>query len=48
MGVAVVLMAKNKIEGTGAVIPEYAFNPEDVFAELEKRKIIIHEEISEL
>jgi len=48
MGVAAVLMAENKIEGTGAVIPEYAFDPEDVFAELKKRKIIIHEEISEL
>ncbi len=48
MGIAAILMAKNKTEGTGAVIPEYAFNPKDVFDELEKRKIFVHEEIIEL
>ena len=48
MGVAAILMAKNKIAGTGAVIPEDAFNPKDVFEELEKRRIFVHEEITEL
>ena len=48
MSVAVQLIAKGKAKDTGLLIPEYAFEPKDVFDELEKRGIYIHEEINVL
>ncbi|MGI6736441.1 MAG: saccharopine dehydrogenase family protein [Anaerovoracaceae bacterium] len=48
MSVAVQLIAHGKVKGTGLLIPEHAFDPQDVFDELEKRQIIMHEEITEL
>ena len=48
MAVAVILIAQGKVKDTGLLIPEYAFEPQDVFDELEKREIYIHEEINEL
>ena len=48
MAIAVKLIAEEKVRDTGLLIPEYAFDPKDVFDELEKREIYIHEEINEL
>lgn len=48
MAVAVKLIAEGKVKDTGLLIPEYAFDPQDVFDELAKREIYIHEEINEL
>lgn len=45
--VAVHLIAAGRARGTGAVIPERAFRPEDVFRELARREIHIHEEVSD-
>lgn len=39
------LIAKGKVKNTGVLIPENAFKPEDIFKELAKREIYIHEEI---
>ena len=48
MSVAVQLIAKGKAKDTGILIPEHAFEPEDVFEELKKRNIYIHDEITYL
>lgn len=48
MAVAVILIAKGKVKDTGLLIPEYAFEPQDVFDELAKRGLMIHEEINYL
>jgi lysine 6-dehydrogenase len=44
LGIAVGLIAKGHSHGTGVVIPERAFDPDEVFSELEKRQIMIHVE----
>ena len=46
MGIGATLIAKGKVGALGAVIPEVAFDPRDVFSELEKRKIMIHEKVT--
>jgi len=46
MAIATELIAKGKVKKTGVLIPEEAFEPTDIFQELEKRGIYIHEEIS--
>lgn len=44
MSIGVILIAQGRINcGKGAVIPEHVFNPEDVFEELAKREIHVHE-----
>jgi saccharopine dehydrogenase-like NADP-dependent oxidoreductase len=50
MSIAIQLIAKGKvIDGrTGILIPEHAFRPEDVFEELKKRDMYIHEEVTDL
>lgn len=48
MAVAVQLIAKGKVKDTGIMIPEDAFVPQDVFDELAKRGIQMHEEINYL
>ena len=48
MSIGVQLIALGRAYGTGAIMPEFAFDPEDVFSELEKRQIYIHEVINEL
>ncbi len=45
MAVGVQLIAQGKAKGCGVVIPEHAFDPADVFPELEKRGILIHERL---
>jgi len=44
MAIGVQLIARGRAHGSGVVIPEAAFDPSDVFAELEKRRIFIHQE----
>jgi hypothetical protein len=42
------LIARGRAHGHGVVTPEYAFDPVDVFAELEKRRLFIHCETRQL
>ncbi|MFE1629557.1 saccharopine dehydrogenase family protein [Brevibacillus reuszeri] len=48
MAVATEMIAKGMVKKTGVLIPEEAFEPAEVFAELEKRGILMHEEITQL
>jgi len=48
MSIGAQLILAGKANGTGAVVPELAFDPQDVFAELTRRQIHIHEEVTEL
>ncbi|MCT4644776.1 MAG: saccharopine dehydrogenase NADP-binding domain-containing protein [Carboxylicivirga sp.] len=48
VGIAVKLMMEGKAKGTGALIPEKVFNPIDLFEELKKRDIQIHESIKKI
>lgn len=48
MAIGAQLIATGKAKGTGALIPEKVFQPQDIFDELQKRNIHIHEEITEL
>jgi hypothetical protein len=45
MAIGAQLIAAGKVQATGAVAPEQAFDPELVFAELKKRSIHIHQQI---
>jgi saccharopine dehydrogenase-like NADP-dependent oxidoreductase len=42
LGIAANLIAEGRSKGTGVVIPERAFDPADIFQELQKRQILIH------
>jgi saccharopine dehydrogenase-like NADP-dependent oxidoreductase len=46
-GIAIYLMAIGKAKGTGVVVTQAAFEPQDVFNELKKRKIFVHETVNE-
>ncbi|MGA2255146.1 MAG: saccharopine dehydrogenase C-terminal domain-containing protein [Thermoguttaceae bacterium] len=48
MSIGAQLIASGKACGVGTVAPELAFNPAVVFAELEKRSIFVHEEVTTL
>ncbi|KQL45755.1 saccharopine dehydrogenase [Brevibacillus choshinensis] len=48
MAIATELIAKGEVKKTGVITPEEAFDPAIIFAELAKRQIVIHEEITEL
>jgi len=45
LAVGAALISLGKVEGAGVVMPEFAFQPGDVFSALEKRKILIHEAV---
>lgn len=47
MGIATALISGGRVERTGVVMPEFAFDPEEIFRELAKRQIIIHIDVSE-
>ena len=47
MAIAAELIAQGKVEKTGVLIPEDAFDPADVFSELDRRDIHIHSTIVE-
>ena len=42
MGIAAGIIARGGVKRTGVVMPEFAFNPEEIFRELEKRRILVH------
>lgn len=48
MAIGAILLAKGKVEKVGVITPEEAFDPETIFAELKKRRLIIHEQKTEL
>jgi len=48
MGIGTHMIVHGKAKGIGVVAPELAFDPIEVFKELERRQIFVHEEINEL
>ena len=48
LAIAAELLAKGCAPRPGILIPEYAFQPEVIFRELEKRQIYMHEEWTDL
>ena len=48
MGIATAMIAKGKVKLRGVVMPEFAFDPEEIFQELEKRQIFVHIRIEKL
>lgn len=48
LAIAAEILAKGKVKKHGILIPEEAFEPEEIFAELEKRGIYMHEEWKDL
>jgi hypothetical protein len=46
LSVGAQLIAAGKVPGAGVIMPEFAFDPQDVFQALEKREIFIHEDIT--
>ncbi|KGP73807.1 saccharopine dehydrogenase family protein [Pontibacillus yanchengensis] len=48
MAIAAELIAQGHVNETGVVIPEYAFSPNDIFTELTKRSIAIHEDVNQI
>ncbi len=48
MAIATQIIAKGQMKRTGVVMPEFAFNPEEIFQELEKRQIVIHIKVNNL
>lgn len=46
MSIGAQLIAHGRVHGKGVVAPEMAFEPADVFRELKKRKIDVHEKIT--
>jgi len=47
LSIGAILIGSGKATGTGTLIPEKVFNPQDVFDELAKRQIFIHETVSD-
>jgi len=47
MSIAAQLLARGRVAKTGVLIPEEAFDPSDVFAEMARRDIHIHENVTE-
>lgn len=48
MSIGAQIIAKGKVEKAGVLAPEQAFNPADIFRELQRRQIFVHEEINAL
>ena len=48
MSIGAILLAQGKVEKTGVITPEEAFDPKTIFSELQKRRLIIHEQKTEL
>ncbi len=48
MSIGAQIIAEGKVERTGVLAPEQAFEPAEIFQELEKRQIFVHEEINAL
>ena len=48
MAIGVQMIGGGKAKGTGVVMPEFAFDPKEIFAELKRRDIVIHEKVVNL
>jgi saccharopine dehydrogenase-like NADP-dependent oxidoreductase len=48
MAIGAQLIAAGAVQGSGVIMPEFAFEPQSVITELARRKILIHETICEL
>lgn len=48
MAVATQIIAGGKVKNKGVVMPEFAFDPEEIFRELEKRRIMVHITVTDL
>jgi saccharopine dehydrogenase-like NADP-dependent oxidoreductase len=48
MAIGTQMIASGKVNESGVISPEFAFDPSGVFKELEKRQIFIHEKINSL
>jgi saccharopine dehydrogenase-like NADP-dependent oxidoreductase len=48
MSIGAQIIAQGKVKGTGVLAPEQAFEPTEIFSELKKRQILVHEEINPL
>ncbi len=48
MSIGAQIIAEGKVEKAGVLAPEQAFKPADIFRELERRQIFVHEEINAL
>lgn len=48
MSIATQFIAKGKVSSTGVIMPEFAFEPIEIFKELEKRKIFVHEKVEKI
>ncbi|NWG01925.1 MAG: saccharopine dehydrogenase NADP-binding domain-containing protein [Syntrophaceae bacterium] len=48
MAIGTQMIASGKVKVKGVIIPELAFDPSEVFRELKKRQIFIHEMVKEL
>jgi hypothetical protein len=46
MAIGTQLIASGKVKVRGVIIPEFAFDPSEVFKELKKRQIFIQEKIN--
>jgi|TARA_B100000315_G_scaffold85622_1_gene78475 hypothetical protein len=48
MGIGAQMTSKGRVKGSGVIALELAFSPEEMFAELEKRGIIVHKQVNVL
>jgi hypothetical protein len=48
MSIGVQMIARGKAMGEGVTMPEFAFDPKDIFNELKKRDIFMHEKVVKL
>ena len=48
IGIGAQMTSKGRVKGTGVIALELAFSPEEMFAELEKRGIIVHKQVNVL
>ncbi|MBN2437396.1 MAG: saccharopine dehydrogenase NADP-binding domain-containing protein [Deltaproteobacteria bacterium] len=48
MGIATRFIAEGKVKGSGVIMPEFAFDPKEIFQELEKRQIFVHEKVERI
>lgn len=48
MSIGAAIIARGEVKNTGVLAPEQAFNPAEIFRELERRQIFVHEKIEVL
>jgi len=48
LAIATQFIVKGKVKGSGVIMPEFAFEPTEIFKELEKRQIWVHEKVERI